>query len=953
MSTAPIVISSSSPDVSCCLIIVSLCFFLFLRRSLFFLPNSCSPPFHYPYFPLFVFSLLYLLHPLHFLPTSSFSPPPPPCPLSVATSNPRHTSRQRRSIEALMEGTSVVVSAPTSSGKTTIAEAAAIAALARGKRVIYTTPLKALSNQKCRDLGSLLGVANVGLLTGDVAINAEAPLVVMTTEILRNMLYSSAGGGEADERLRNVDIVVLDEVHYLSDAERGTVWEETVIYLPREIKLLCLSATIGNAEELTQWIETVHGPTLCVTSKHRPVPLVWRFSTNRGMFSLLSKDGNDMGRELWELGRKTVSERRGRGGGQAEPSMADRRRLVPTQLDTMEQLKELKLLPAVWIIFSRRQCDAAVFGLPDMKLVTKGEVARIKAAIEKLQQSNPEAVRRQHIPPLLRGVASHHAGILPAWKLLIEQLFQEGLIKVIFATETLAAGLNMPARTAVLSTVSKRGDKGHELLTTNTLLQIAGRAGRRGMDSLGHVVVMQSPFEGPEEVCRLLFQGPEPLRSQFTVNYGMVLNLLKGRSLSDAQRVVERSFGNYMGSRGQQNVRKRLRDAEAKVAKLAQEIRDAETGMPVGVTQEEWAALVAHREELASELLQLQRAKDRFSELLAMSLDARLDAPPPGASPPIICLSLESESGLASSLMPAFVSSKLAAIDTHLFQGAAGQGMGDEGGRGERGFEEGREGTDARRSIRRIPAYWDSGEGDGRTDVRRNIDDGWGRGRSQGAGGGLGMERGGAAPSLDGDGLGGDGRWGELLERVRYSADLAGLPGTEREASPESSDQWAGGDRPMVAGSPGRVMAGGPEGNGGLSGKGREGEDFADRRRGVWRRVVTRGTGWQHRRRKTAGTCAWAPTTAGTWCRRPASSARWSTWMSKAGPASWRAPGWTLRRCGRKHRVPASAAGGPRPRPARKRSDPAYLGRRWAPWPAWRWQTCYRHWSMLRRRWLL
>ncbi|XP_031480170.1 DExH-box ATP-dependent RNA helicase DExH15 chloroplastic [Nymphaea colorata] len=501
---------------------------------------------------------------------------------------------QRLAIEAFLRGLSVVVSAPTSSGKTLIAETAAASTLIRGRRLFYTTPLKALSNQKYREFRDAFGESNVGLLTGDSAINKDAPILIMTTEILRNMLYQSVGMVSAGSRLFLVDVIVLDEVHYLSDISRGTVWEEVVIYCPKEVQLLCLSATIANPEELAGWISQIHGPTELVTSAKRPVPLNWHFSMKSSMLPLLNEKGNGMNRRLsvkylqqsalddksYEEGfrrknfRKSGKDRiYGHSNtlmGQARLSENDmnalRRSQVPQIRDTLRHLRTRNMLPTIWFVFSRRGCDAAVKYLEDCNLLDEFEMGEVELALKKFKFQFPDAVREISVRGLLQGVAAHHAGCLPLWKSFIEELFQRGLIKVVFATETLAAGINMPARTTVISSLSKRTENRRVLLSSNELLQMAGRAGRRGIDKEGHVVLVQTPFEGAEECCKLLFRGAEPLVSQFTASYGMVLNLLggsrvthkskeddlkvfrAGRTLEEARQLVEKSFGNYVGS---------------------------------------------------------------------------------------------------------------------------------------------------------------------------------------------------------------------------------------------------------------------------------------------------------------------------------------------------------------------------------------------------------------------
>ncbi|KAG0579357.1 hypothetical protein M758_4G093800 [Ceratodon purpureus] len=621
---------------------------------------------------------------------------------------------QRMSIEGFLKGSSLVVCAPTSSGKTLVAEAAAAATIARGKRLFYTTPLKALSNQKLRDFRELFGEENVGLLTGDAAVNRDAPILIMTTEILRNMLYQSVGSSMEDGgRLMNVDVVVLDEVHYLSDISRGTVWEETVIYCPKEVQLICLSATISNPEELAGWIAQVHGPTELVTSSRRPVPLVWHFSTRHSLRPLLNEQGDEMnwrlnlrktererdpdpfwdemsesprrkqrkllraGKSSKETGKRSESRRRSGGGwGEMEEQMSDeevqflRRRQVPQIRDTLHQLKERDMLPAIWFIFSRRGCDLAVHYLLGTDLLTLEEQRRVKKALGDFREQYPDSVREVAVKPLLHGVAAHHAGCLPTWKAFIEDLFQQGLIKVVFATETLAAGINMPARTTVLASLSKRGDNGHQLLSANSMLQMAGRAGRRGIDEQGHTVVVQTPFEGAEDCCKLLFAGSDPLVSQFTATYGMALNLLAGarvkttaesgaselirvgRSLDEARALIEKSFGNYVGSEVMVASKQALARLQKEIEHLQKECEKNEDGLEGRLTRGELQEFL-HLKESAKEAKRLVREQRKKVESLRVGIvQPLLDAPTNG-KPPFICLSFYEHRTGEERLVPA------------------------------------------------------------------------------------------------------------------------------------------------------------------------------------------------------------------------------------------------------------------------------------------------------------
>jgi superfamily II RNA helicase len=436
---------------------------------------------------------------------------------------------QLEAIDALNIGHSVVVSAPTGSGKTLVGEYAIHRALAHGRRVFYTTPLKALSNQKLRDFRSQFGTENVGLLTGDLSVNREAGIVVMTTEIFRNMLYAEIDHPD-DDPLADVEAVVLDECHYMNDSQRGTVWEESIIHCPPPIQLVALSATVANAGQLTDWIERVHGPTRLVLSDHRPVPLAFSFCSAKGLHPLLNEAGTGLhpNCKVWRPPKTT----RRKGPREPRPPQPE----APPIGFVVAQMAQRDMLPAIYFIFSRRSCDRALRDLGKLCLVNPAEQALIRARLDAYVAATPDAVRDgEHADALLRGIASHHAGVLPAWKELIEELFQQALVKVVFATETLAAGINMPARTTVISALSKRTERGHRPLMGSEFLQMAGRAGRRGLDDQGYVVTVQSRFEGVREAGELATSPADPLVSQFTPSYGMVLNLLQRYDLNKAK----------------------------------------------------------------------------------------------------------------------------------------------------------------------------------------------------------------------------------------------------------------------------------------------------------------------------------------------------------------------------------------------------------------------------------
>ena len=448
---------------------------------------------------------------------------------------------QQKAIDALNQGYSVVVSSPTGSGKTLVGEYAIYRAIDHGKKVFYTTPLKALSNQKLRDFREKFGEDRVGLMTGDLSVNREASILVMTTEIFRNMLYGEFD--EKDDPLLDVEAVVLDECHYMNDSQRGTVWEESIIHCPQSIQFVALSATVANAGQLTDWIQRVHGPTELVHSNFRPVPLHFTFCSAKGLHPLLNKEGTGLhpNCKIWRAPKGNKRKNRSsRKPPQPEP---------PSVNFVVSQMEKREMLPAIFFIFSRRGCDRAVKDLSAKCLVNNNEKKLIRDAFHQYASLNPEALRDSvHIEALFHGIAAHHAGVLPAWKELIEKLFQVGLVKVVFATETLAAGINMPARTTVISSLSKRTERGHRILMGSEFLQMAGRAGRRGLDSEGYVVTVQSRFEGVREAGQLAVSSAEPLVSQFTPSYGMVLNLLQRYDLSKSREFIERSFGRYLAS---------------------------------------------------------------------------------------------------------------------------------------------------------------------------------------------------------------------------------------------------------------------------------------------------------------------------------------------------------------------------------------------------------------------
>jgi len=463
---------------------------------------------------------------------------------------------QLRAISAILDGKSVIVSAPTGSGKTLVAEFAIHAALHRGRRIAYTTPLKALSNQKYADFGRQWGAENVGILTGDVKVNPRAPVVVMTTEILRNMFYS---GG-----LPGLDTVVLDECHYMGDEGRGTVWEEIIVNCPKDVALVALSATVRNVNEIADWIGLVHRPIVAVTHPHRPVPLQYLVADLSG--EIHTYDAVRHGKV------RLLGEERDSGGYNDRGRWYTRRVVDPTVM--LDELESRGWLPAIYFIFSRAGCERAMETVlaEGKPLLSREQRRQVDEAIREQIGENPtiaESPLNQTIFQALgMGVGLHHAGILPTVKRFTELLFERGLCKVVSATETMSLGIHMPAKSVVLQSLTKRTDRGFRSLTHNELTQMAGRAGRRGIDPEGKCVMALDVRDGFDDMKRVVDGPPEPVVSQFKLGYGSVALLLStGSDLATIRRIVESSFGQY------QNM-KRIRSMEADVASLETAVTD-------------------------------------------------------------------------------------------------------------------------------------------------------------------------------------------------------------------------------------------------------------------------------------------------------------------------------------------------------------------------------------------
>jgi len=454
---------------------------------------------------------------------------------------------QRRAFDALDAGSSVLVSAPTGSGKTAVADYAVARALAGGRKAFYTTPLKALSNQKFAELAAAYGHDQIGLLTGDVSHRPDAPVVVMTTEVVRNMLFARS------PQLAGLGLLVLDEVHYLQDPYRGSVWEEAIILAPDDVVLVCLSATVSNATQLGAWLTAVHGPTEVIVEGHRPVKLhnhvaiAEKGSRQVDLLPLLSH--GRLHPQAAALDQRITRMARRPGG------LRHSRLATPRRTEIIDALAQRDMLPAIVFIFSRAACDDAVRQCLDdgVRLTTPAERGEIRARCEQRTEGLPEDELRvlgygPWISGLEAGVASHHAGLIPAFREAVEECFTAGLLQVVFATETLSLGINMPARTVVIERLTKMRQHGRSGLTTGEYAQLTGRAGRRGLDSVGHAVVAWAPQLSLPELATLATSPPAALTSSFRATYNLAVNLVRRYAADQAYDILDRSFAQFVST---------------------------------------------------------------------------------------------------------------------------------------------------------------------------------------------------------------------------------------------------------------------------------------------------------------------------------------------------------------------------------------------------------------------
>ena len=573
--------------------------------------------------------------------------------------------------QAVEAGHGVLVCAPTGAGKTVVGEFAVSLALRQGTRCFYTTPIKALSNQKYHDLVEAHGEDAVGLLTGDVSINSSADILVMTTEVLRNMIYAGSG---ALDRLTHV---VMDEIHFLADASRGAVWEEVILNLEEHVSIIGLSATVSNSEEFGRWLTTVRGDTKVIVTDKRPVPLDQWMMVGRKIYPLFEPDSggqvnaelarriqrleagdSDNGRADYAQNRASFRARARHKGGGRNDRNKDRRSGAPRAQDryrplgrpeVLKELQSMEMLPAITFIFSRAGCDGALYQClrSRMVLTSQEETAEIKAIVDKGVEGIPEEDLKVldfkcWREALSRGFAAHHAGMLPAFRHIVEELFVKGLVRAVFATETLALGINMPARTVVLEKLVKFNGEAHVDLTPGQYTQLTGRAGRRGIDTLGNAVVQWAPAMDPTAVAGLASTRTYPLISTFEPGYNMAINLLGMLGFDDSLRLLEKSFAQFQADgsvveetreieRAEHRVRELRAQLDQAVDNLAPPTIDGEDPAEIlmdymrlrrALTEEEKSARASKKEERSKEVAAVL-ARLQVGEVIAIATKKR------------------------------------------------------------------------------------------------------------------------------------------------------------------------------------------------------------------------------------------------------------------------------------------------------------------------------------------
>ncbi|MFM8520931.1 MAG: DEAD/DEAH box helicase, partial [Acidimicrobiaceae bacterium] len=476
---------------------------------------------------------------------------------------------QIEALDALDRGDSVLVAAPTGSGKTLVAEYAIEAARRQGQRAFYTAPIKALSNQKFNDLVAHYGKSEVGLLTGDNSINSNAPILVMTTEVLRNMIYARS------EALAMLSVVVLDEVHFLQDADRGPVWEEVIIHLDPTVQLVCLSATVSNAIEVTEWLSTVRGKTVPIVEEKRPVELINHFVVGDAatheikIFETIVNGSPNQEISKLESTSSQTDARAYRGGNRrsnrASAPKKSSRLFKPNRVEIVDLLQHEDLLPAIVFIFSRNQCDEAAEacirgGIRLTDASQRAEIAEIiDSRVEMFSDDDLAALSFSKFANQLEfGVGSHHAGLVPAFKEIVEECFIKGLVRLVFATETLAVGLNMPARAVVVEKITKFTGEHHQPLKASEYTQLTGRAGRRGIDTVGHALVLWNQFVGFDQVAALALSRSFRLVSAFRPTYNMAANLIQTHSRQEAHHLLNLSFAQFQSGRDVVEIQARI-----------------------------------------------------------------------------------------------------------------------------------------------------------------------------------------------------------------------------------------------------------------------------------------------------------------------------------------------------------------------------------------------------------